>query len=149
MQKMCCSGTQWSMSNCETTVKTNCWEQLRVQHIHYQAAIILSITVPSIKLISWEMPLHHWRFCFSAMEHMAKLNMKMAKMIWQIAKYGQLIQTVSADRRSTGEWHETKLWLCSWGWRMPSQAEADVADTSEPGHWSYIAACWLLLPPPC
>ena len=31
---------------------------------------------------------------------------------------------------------------------LPSQAEADVADTSEPGHWSYIAACWLL-PPPC
>ena len=29
---------------------------------------------------------------------------------------------------------------------MPGQAEADVADTSEPGHWSYIA--WLLLPVP-
>ena len=92
---MCCSGTQWSMSNCETTVKTNCWEQSRVQHIHYQAAIILSITVPSIKLISWEMPPYHWRFCFSAMQHMAKLKIKMAKMIWiwRMAKYGQPIQT--------------------------------------------------------
>ena len=29
---------------------------------------------------------------------------------------------------------------------MPSQAEADMADTSQPGHWSYIAACWLLAP---